>query len=166
MADQDRRTFLRWATTGLGALFAVVLGVPAVAYLIGPRRRSAGSDDDAGFTTVALFSELQPGVPREVVVRNMRRDAWTLHPNEVLGRAFLIRRGDSVEALSVTCPHYGCSINHAGEQFLCPCHGARFNLQGQRENDRSPVDMYRLVVRRNPDNRDEIQMNGRRLEQA
>jgi cytochrome b6-f complex iron-sulfur subunit len=33
---------------------------------------------------------------------------------------------------SSTCPHLGCRINRAeGSEIVCPCHGSRFNVQGE-----------------------------------
>src|SRR5438105_84628 len=85
----DRRSFLRWAIHGLGALFALVLGVPAVAFLIDARNRPARQ---GAFRTVARLDELEVGKPRLVVITDSRRDAWTLHPSDVIGRVWLIRR--------------------------------------------------------------------------
>jgi Rieske Fe-S protein len=130
----ERRTFLRWAVNGLGAVFTAVLGFPAVVYLIDPRNRPAR---ERGFRPVARVSELT-GVATEVVIRETRQDAWTLHPNEVVGRIWVVRQGDdaqgrpNVEVFTTTCPHLGCSINYTGgNEFLCPCHGARYELNGQ-----------------------------------
>jgi Rieske Fe-S protein len=125
----DRRTFLRWATHGLGALFAVVLGIPAIAYLIDPRNRPGRQ---AGFRTVARLDDLEVGKPKLAVISDSRRDAWTLHPNDVVGRVWLIRRENNrVEAFTTICPHLGCSVNFTGQEFLCPCHGGCFDLTGQ-----------------------------------
>ena len=55
----ERRSFLKWATHGLGVLFGALLGVPAVAYLIDARNRPAPNND---FRTVARLSELRKGV--------------------------------------------------------------------------------------------------------
>jgi Rieske Fe-S protein len=155
MAKQDRRSFLRWAVNGLGALFAAVLGVPAVAYLIDGRNRTATA---GGFKRVARLSDLTPGRPRVVTVRQTRSDAWTLHPDEIVGRVFLIRReGDRVDAYTTICPHLGCSVNYTGNAdvpFLCPCHGGRFDLHGHRietgGNNPAPRGMDSLQVQRVP----------------
>lgn len=33
---------------------------------------------------------------------------------------------------SSTCPHLGCRINRSeGSEIVCPCHGSRFNAQGE-----------------------------------
>jgi Rieske Fe-S protein len=127
----QRRTFLKWATNALGALFGVVLGLPALAYLTDARHRKAAQAD---FRTVARLSELPLGEPTQVVIRDVRRDAWTLHPDEVIGRVWLIRRDtNQVDAFTTICPHLGCSVNYVkdAKRFICPCHNGTFVLSGQ-----------------------------------
>src|SRR5438105_4671456 len=107
-SSPPRRSFLKWATHGLGALFGVVLGIPALAYLIDARNRAAPAGD---FKPVARLKELAVNVPQQVVIHDVRKDAWTLHPNDVIGRVWLIRRdNDQVEAFTTICPHLGCSV--------------------------------------------------------
>src|SRR5262245_54841878 len=104
-----RRSFLDWAIHGLGTLFAAVLAFPVVAYAIHPRNRPARS---GAFRTVAGVSDLPVGVPVQAVIKDVKRDAWTLYPNEVIGRVWLIRRDEeTVEAFTTICPHLGCSVN-------------------------------------------------------
>ena len=127
----QRRSFLKWAVHGLGALFAAILGIPAVAFLIDPRKRTVQNSD---FKTVARLSELQLNVPKQVVISDDRRDAWTLQPNDVVGRVWLVRReGNKVDAYTADCPHLGCPIGFDEKEklFTCLCHGAKFNLDGK-----------------------------------
>jgi Rieske Fe-S protein len=137
MAEQHRRSFLTWATHGLGVLFAAILGAPAVAYVVdGLNRKGQGS----GFRPVDLDFETfkkQPATPqqpyvRQGVIRSVRRDAWTLHPNDVIGRVWVVKHGpgeNDFRVFTTICPHLGCSINvnPDNKAFTCPCHGARFN---------------------------------------
>jgi cytochrome b6-f complex iron-sulfur subunit len=38
----------------------------------------------------------------------------------------------SFAALSAICPHRGCTITgHSRETYICPCHGSRFDTDGQ-----------------------------------
>lgn len=130
----DRRSFLKWATHGLGALFGVVLGVPAVAYVLDALNRPA---PQRGLRRVARLGELEVGKPRQVVIRDTRRDAWTLHPDDVVGRVWLIRReGDRVDAFTTVCPHLGCSVDWRPDQelFICPCHNGTFDVRGDLFN--------------------------------
>lgn len=131
---------LKFWTVALGGVVTALLGVPGVAYIIDPRRRSA---PPRGFRRVARLSELPKPrdgrpVPVQVVISDARRDAWTVHPEEVVGRVWLLRQADdSVVAFSSICPHLGCSINFdapAG-RFICPCHGGVFELTGAKTAD-------------------------------
>jgi menaquinol-cytochrome c reductase iron-sulfur subunit len=159
----ERRSFLKWATNGLGALFATILGLPALAYLIDARNRPAKPGE---FKTVARLSELIEGVPHQVVIREVRRDAWTLHPNDEIGRVWLIRRDkDTVEAFTAICPHLGCSVNFEEKQklFICPCHGGTFDLNCHRVErpdltNPAPRGMDLLDWRRDPSDPDLIQV--------
>jgi Rieske Fe-S protein len=129
--DGNRRTFLKWATHGLGALFALLLGVPAVAYLIDARNRPAPK---RGMRRVAQLSDLKVGEPKQFVIRDVRRDAWTLHPNDVVGRVWLVKGDDnSVDAFTTICPHLGCSVDWRQEPrlFVCPCHNGTFDPHGE-----------------------------------
>lgn len=127
--ESGRRTFLKWLTHGLSAAFAATIGAPAAVFLIDPRNRPAPPGE---FKTVARLSELKEGVPFEAVVRQIRRDAWTLHPNDIIGRVWLIRKGDTVKVFNTTCPHLGCSVNFEGDKFVCPCHNGTFTVNGAR----------------------------------
>jgi menaquinol-cytochrome c reductase iron-sulfur subunit len=158
-----RRSFLKWATHGLGALFGALLGIPALAYLIDPRNRQAPAGD---FKTVARFSELPQGTPTQVVIRGTRHDAWTLHPNAVVGRIWLVRRDDQqLDVFTTTCPHLGCSVNFEKDArlFICPCHNGTFELDGRRKENTAaanpaPRGMDRLEWRRDPANTDLVQV--------
>jgi Rieske Fe-S protein len=150
-AAGNRRTFLKWATHGLGALFALLLGVPGVAYLIDARNRPAPK---RGPRRVAKLSELEIGKPKQVVIRDVRSDAWTLHPNDVVGRVWLVRQDkDKVDAFTTICPHLGCSVDWRAEQqlFICPCHNGTFDPQGMLVvrpgvNNPAPRGMDRLEL--------------------
>jgi Rieske Fe-S protein len=158
----ERRSFLKWATHGMGALFGLLLGIPALAYVLDPRHRKAAESD---FRSVARLNELPENVPTQVVIRDVRRDAWTLHPDDIIGRVWLIRRGDDVTAFTAVCPHLGCSINYVNHAslFICPCHNGTFQLNGQRKEgtatpNPAPRDMDRLECRRDPADPDRIQV--------
>jgi menaquinol-cytochrome c reductase iron-sulfur subunit len=145
----QRRSFLEWTIHGLGALLAAVVGIPAAAFLIDARNRPGRQ---TGFRTVARLSELEVGKPKEVVIRETSRDAWNLHPNEIVGRIWLVRTpNNEVLAFTTICPHLGCSVNCTETGFLCPCHGGQFDGLGKRVepvqgSNPAPRDMDTLPV--------------------
>jgi menaquinol-cytochrome c reductase iron-sulfur subunit len=159
--EPPRRSFLAWATAGLGALFAAILGAPAVAYVIDPRNRPSAGGDFRAVSGVDLTA-LEPNRPVQGVIRSVRRDAWTLHPNDVIGRVWIILKrpiNDPVgepaggpqrarlpvndptllDVFTTICTHLGCSVNLNGDQaanpgFTCPCHAAQFALDGAKKS--------------------------------
>jgi menaquinol-cytochrome c reductase iron-sulfur subunit len=159
----DRRSILKRAIYGLSALFGAILGIPAVAFLIDPRNRPVRDQD---FKTVARLSDLRIGEPQQVVIRAIRRDAWTLQPNEVIGRIWLVRRDrDQVDAFTTICPHLGCSVNFENKErlFICPCHGGTFDVHGERVErpglaNPPPRNMDRLACQRDPADPELIQV--------
>ncbi|MBI4888466.1 MAG: Rieske 2Fe-2S domain-containing protein [Acidobacteria bacterium] len=47
-------------------------------------------------------------------------------------RLFLFNNPAGFYAISSVCTHLGCNVRHiVGEGFACPCHGSRFDENGQ-----------------------------------
>jgi Rieske Fe-S protein len=44
--------------------------------------------------------------------------------------AILGRDSDGLYAMTITCPHQGCDVNPSGSTLECPCHGSRFDSNG------------------------------------
>lgn len=42
----------------------------------------------------------------------------------------IIREGDKIAAISVVCTHLGCIVGVAETGFNCPCHGSRYDQDG------------------------------------
>ncbi|MGE0101050.1 MAG: ubiquinol-cytochrome c reductase iron-sulfur subunit [Blastocatellales bacterium] len=45
-------------------------------------------------------------------------------------RICIIRDGDKMCAISTTCTHLGCIVSPSETGFACPCHGSRFDQDG------------------------------------
>jgi cytochrome b6-f complex iron-sulfur subunit len=45
--------------------------------------------------------------------------------------AILIHADDGFHALSLTCPHLGCTVEAKPDEFICPCHGSRYDKNGK-----------------------------------
>ncbi|HEX7568111.1 MAG TPA: Rieske (2Fe-2S) protein [Anaerolineaceae bacterium] len=44
--------------------------------------------------------------------------------------ALLLHTQAGFSAISLVCTHLGCTVESKPEGFACPCHGSRFDLQG------------------------------------
>jgi len=45
-------------------------------------------------------------------------------------RIVIIREGNRLAAMSTTCTHLGCIVGLSDTGFACPCHGSRFDQDG------------------------------------
>ena len=54
----------------------------------------------------------------------------------------------SSDLFSRVCTHLGCLVNYNGEEkrFICPCHAANFNLEGNVISGPAPKPLVRYPV--------------------
>jgi nitrite reductase/ring-hydroxylating ferredoxin subunit len=111
----------------------------------------SGRSREALFRKFARLRELSLNQPKLVSVPESSASTGPTAPQISV---WLVRRSeDAVDAYSIICPHAGGRLRCADGEFVCPKHGARFDLQGHRlktgTNDRpnpAPRDMDRLPV--------------------
>lgn len=170
MRKLSRRSTLKWFSRLLAATNVLAISVPLFAYLARPLRRDRSRK--ASFQRVARLSDLGVGQPILAAILGDRRDAWTAHPREPIGRVWLLRgptdpenpAKTTISALSARCPHLGCMIQLGpdSKRYICPCHGAAFAINGQRivggtsaERNHAPRGMDALECRIVADERNE-----------
>jgi Rieske Fe-S protein len=61
----------------------------------------------------------------------------------------LIRTEKGFTALSLVCPHLGCTVNVTSDGFTCPCHGSRFLPDGSLRNGPASQPLTILRVEEN-----------------
>jgi len=43
----------------------------------------------------------------------------------------LVNKENDIYALSLVCPHLGCTVNVTPRELICPCHGSIFSRSGE-----------------------------------
>lgn len=141
----NRRQVLEWFSRGLATSVAAVIGLPGMRYFVGGMQSSAGHQ--SRFQRLKRLQDLPVGRPVMVPVLGCKQDAWTQCDEQVVGRVWLVRQAGeqtpadvdqpSVTAFTSVCPHMGCQIqaNASNSGFVCPCHRAKFGLNGSRQTD-------------------------------
>jgi cytochrome b6-f complex iron-sulfur subunit len=120
----DRRRFLRKAVLSLLSLLGISLGI-IVAYFY-PVRSGTRREQ-----SVYLMDE--DDLPR----RGVRMLTYSVRSEEhdmtMETRVFIVGSEQGAMALSPVCTHLGCLVNWDAnrQEFLCPCHGAKYSMRGE-----------------------------------
>lgn len=61
-------------------------------------------------------------------------------------RVAVMRRGEEIYALSLTCTHLGCLVTVAADKLVCPCHGSTFSHDGEVLTGPASRPLQRLKV--------------------
>lgn len=131
-APTTRRGFLAWmsslalAGSGIVALFSNLVFIKPRATYGSPSRFSIGVPD-----------EYPPGARIAIAPR----------------RICVVREGNKVAAISTTCTHLGCIVGISDTGFACPCHGSRFDQDGNVTGGPAPrpLPWYRVTLAPNGD---------------
>ena len=136
----NRRSMLGWISSLLAAACAAVVAIPGILHRLAVLRDDPDGPANKLVQRVALLAELPLGKPVQRIVTGVKQDAWTRYPQEKIGTVWLINKSEAgsmpeeaeVIAFSAVCPHEGCEVafRQGQEQFVCPCHGATFHLDG------------------------------------
>jgi len=123
----SRRNFMEIAIGAIGTLMGAILGVPAIAYIVGP----ALEKKTATWLKLGTVSKIQPGTPTLFKVNVESRTGWVTSRDE-LSAYVLTDDGQTYIAMSNICTHLGCRARWIEErnQFFCPCHDGVFDKHG------------------------------------
>jgi menaquinol-cytochrome c reductase iron-sulfur subunit len=125
----DRRGFLIRAMVPLAAFATALVAWPLVAFFVGRGTRLAAPR----FTHVpGLDRALPGGEPVRLEFPYIRTDAYL--SENLMQDVWVVREPDGqLRVYSPICPHLGCHYNwvEARKEFVCPCHGSVFTIDGK-----------------------------------
>jgi cytochrome b6-f complex iron-sulfur subunit len=61
-------------------------------------------------------------------------------------KIYVVRSSAGFYALSSTCTHLGCMTRYENRAIACPCHGSRFDLDGNVRGGPAPRPLPRLHI--------------------
>lgn len=123
-----RRGVLAALAAPLAAACAALVGYPLARYL-----------QPGGVATEPLTIEL---AKREIAPGEARRFLLGGRP------AIVVRTAGGFHAFWAACTHLGCTVRwrRAQGDLFCPCHGARFDLEGRTRGGPARTPLARLIV--------------------
>jgi menaquinol-cytochrome c reductase iron-sulfur subunit len=124
----SRKSFLKLAVASLVGVSSLLIGVPLIGMLIG----SSYQSKKLHFSKLANIDSLSQGQPENINFADMTEDAY-IHTAE-LHNVWVVKNSQSdISVYSPICPHLGCRYDwdSGNDQFVCPCHGSVFSLDGK-----------------------------------
>ena len=74
-------------------------------------------------------------------------------------RICVVREGNKLAAISTTCTHLGCIVGLSDTGFACPCHGSRFDQDGNVTGGPAPKPLPWFKVSLAPNGELEVDKN-------
>ncbi len=73
---------------------------------------------------------------------------YSVNGKERKARVFIVPSGEGPTVLSAVCSHLGCLVNFQKDkgEFVCPCHGGRYNSSGKNIGGPPPAPLTRFPV--------------------
>ena len=141
----NRRDFLSLATWAIGGLIGAGMGIPAIAYIIGPALRGAKTES---WVRLGSTVKIEIGSPTLFKAKVNRQAGWIVEEDEISAYV-LTNNGRDYAALSNICTHLACRVRWIAdrEQFFCPCHNGVFDKAGNVVSGPPPRPLDRYEIR-------------------
>jgi len=123
----SRRNFMKAAIFGVGGLIGAAIGLPAIAYVVGPALKQASDL----WIRLGAVSKVEPDNPTLFKTTLETQTGWISSEEEVSAYV-LSENGQDYTVLSNVCTHLGCRVRWIpdDEKFHCPCHNGVFAKDG------------------------------------
>jgi len=140
-----RRGFLKIAIAGLNGLIALALAVPGLGYLLTPVfRKGSGA-----WIPLGPPERFHPGEPAKVTFKYISESGYT--QTQRTGFVWVVENesGEGVTVFSAVCSHTGCNVAWQADdgQFVCPCHGGRYDIKGAVVSGPPPRPLTKLPLK-------------------
>ncbi len=131
----DRRDFLKSA---IKIAFSI-LGLLSIPFIVSLRPRYIRKKETKFF----FLTRLEDMPRRDVKKYNINISS------ERVSRIYVVNTSKGWVALSPVCTHLGCMVNYnrIKKEFICPCHGGRYSIEGEVLGGPPPQGLTKLPLR-------------------
>jgi menaquinol-cytochrome c reductase iron-sulfur subunit len=122
-----RRDFMKAAIFGIGGLIGAAVGLPAIAYIVGPALQQSADL----WIRLGAISKVELNNPTLFKTTVQTQTGW-INTQEEVSAYVLTENGQDFEVISNICTHLGCRVRWIAEdgKFHCPCHNGVFAKDG------------------------------------
>ncbi len=134
MADShevQRRDFVNIVLAGVGSVIGLIIGIPAIAYLISP---AAKVQEEEAWIPLGPLEVYPLDEPTLFSYTRTKVNGWEKTVNSYGAYVWRFGEGESdLKVYSNMCTHLSCRVTWKEDTsiYLCPCHDGRFNEEGE-----------------------------------
>ena len=144
--QMSRREFVGIVTAAVGTFMGAMIGIPAIGYLIAPTLTKESAD---AWIPAGPVENYPVGIPTLFNFNRTKVNGWEKTVNSY--GVYIIRQDDGTFlALSNKCTHLSCRVNWNPDAsaYICPCHDAHFNIDGEVVSGPPPrpMDPYQTKI--------------------
>jgi menaquinol-cytochrome c reductase iron-sulfur subunit len=142
----DRRQFVTLVTSVLGAIIGVVVGLPAIGYLVSPALRARKTD---AWIPLGPLDNYPLDIPTAFSFTRTMVNGWEKTVNS-FGVFVLRKASGQVIVFSNVCTHLSCHVAWKSDlqEYVCPCHDGHFAIDGEVVSGPPPrpLDAYETKI--------------------
>jgi len=134
MADShevQRRDFVNIVLVGIGSVIGLIIGIPAIAYLLSP---AVKVKEEEAWIPLGPLDVYPLDDPTLFSYTRTKINGWEKTVNSYGAYVWRYGEGTSeVKVYSNRCTHLSCRVTWTEETniYFCPCHDGRFNKGGE-----------------------------------
>jgi len=142
----SRSDFVKGVVGILGGIMGVVIGIPAIGFVLAPALKISSADV---WIPLGPLTDYPVGMPALFSFTRSKVNGWEKSTNSY--GVFVYRKSETeTVVLSNVCTHLSCRVNwnDANQEYVCPCHDATFDSDGQVISGPPPrpLDVYESKV--------------------
>jgi len=140
----NRRDFMKITIAGIGGVIAAALGIPAIAYIVGPALKEKAAD----WIKLGAVNKVELNTPTLFKTTVQTQTGWVSSEEEFSGYV-MTENGQDFIVMSNVCTHLGCKVRWIPDQegFFCPCHNGVFAKDGSVVSGPPPRPLDRFEVK-------------------
>lgn len=141
----SRRDFVGIVLAFLGTVMGVVIGLPAIGYLISPATKTKKRE---AWIPAGPLENYPEGIPTFFSFTRTTVNGWEKTVNSF--GVYIIRSSEGeIKALSNMCTHLSCRVTWKEEfqGYICPCHDAHFDIDGKVVKGPPPKPLYKYETK-------------------
>ena len=141
----NRRDFVNIILAFLGTLMGAVIGIPAIGYLLSPATKVQRSE---AWIPLGVLEAYPLNTPTLFSFTRTKVNGWEKTVNSF--GVFVKKNGETeVVVFSNMCTHLSCRVSWKDEakEYVCPCHDAHFDQDGNVLAGPPPAPLYRYETK-------------------